>query len=81
VTWRDSITQTLRVEARKINAKAVFQTAAEQKALVNEISVRDAAVSRAITARPPWALRRNNCEFGLRSFCVVGSEMMGSDGL
>ena len=31
--------------------------------------------------RPPWALRRNNCEFSLRSFCVAGSEMMGSDGL
>jgi hypothetical protein len=34
-----------------------------------------------ITARPPWALRRNNSEIRLRSFCVVGSEMMGSDGL
>jgi hypothetical protein len=31
--------------------------------------------------RATWPLRRNNCEFSLRSFCVVGSEMMGSDGL
>jgi hypothetical protein len=50
-------------------------------ALTDEISVRQAAVPRTITGRPPWALRRNNCEFSLRSFCVVGSEMMGSDGL
>jgi len=49
--------------------------------LMDKISVRQAALPRTITARPPWALRRKNCEFSLRSFCVVGSEMMGSDGL
>jgi hypothetical protein len=49
--------------------------------LTDEISVRQDAVPRTITARPPCALRRNNYEFTLRSFCVVGSEMIGSDGL
>jgi hypothetical protein len=49
--------------------------------LTDEISVRQAVAPRTITARPLWALRRNNCDFSLRSFCVVGSEMMGSDGL
>jgi hypothetical protein len=47
--------------------------------LTDEISVRQGGVPRTITARPPRALRRKNCEFSLRSFCVVGSEMMGSE--
>ena len=49
--------------------------------LTDEISVRQVAVPRTITARPLRALRRNNRDFSFRYFCVIGSEMMGSDGL
>jgi hypothetical protein len=48
--------------------------------LTDEILVQQAAIPRTSTAAS-WALKRNNCKFSLRSFCVVGSEMMGSDGL
>src|SRR6266850_36551 len=48
--------------------------------LTDEISVRQTAVPRTITARPPWPPRRNNCEFSLRCFCVVRPGMMGHDG-